>query len=125
MVAQEISKKELLAQVTPTIIELFEKADHEVGFSDSEGDEYETNYFCYDQNGWDIELCYECCGKWHIERGDYWTPPSEDLVKVWGNIVELTATYYDEESEEVIEFDDEDLKDLRSEIMEIIESLAC
>lgn len=124
MVIQETAKMEKLASIIPVILERFEKLDHNIGYSDWEGDEYETNYFCYDEDGWDIEIGYECCGKWDIDPGDYWTPPTNDLVSTWGRVIDLTVSHYDEETDEETEFSADDLSGLRSELELKINSIA-
>lgn len=124
MVIQETANMEKLASIIPVILERFETLDHNIGYSDWEGDEYETNSFCYEEDGWLIEITYECCGKWDIDPGDYWTPPTNDLVSAWGRVTELTASHYSEETDEEIEFSEEDLSGLRSELNKIINSIA-
>ena len=123
MVLQEISRKDRLESITPTILEKFENAEHLVGYSDHEGDEYETNTFTYEEDGWFFDIYYRCCGKWDISPGDYWTPPTHDLVSTWGDVLEITASYTDEESDEEIEFTEDELSELKAELEKIIESI--
>lgn len=124
MEATKTKKQNLLASVTPVILERFGKEEHQIGHSDWEGDEYETNWFYYQEDGWDIEIVYRCCGKWENDPGDYWTPPDYDLISAWGHVTELTANHYDEESDEETEFSESDLEHLRSELNKIINSIA-
>lgn len=86
-------------------------------------DEYEENYVCYEEDGWFIEISFECCGEWSYDPGDYWTPESLDLVKAWGKVTEINAGHYDEETDEDTEFSEEDTKELWSAIDKALETL--
>lgn len=70
------------------------------------------NYFCYEVDGWSIEVSYDCYSEWDIDPGDYWTPPCSELIRAWGTVTEVTAYHYDEESDEETTFSDEDVAEL-------------
>lgn len=109
-----------LKALIPTIVEQFSKNDHEIGESYFEQDEdgwgrcndYTDNYFSYEEDGWLIEVSYKCCGEYDNDPGDYWTPPCCDLIKAWGEVTEITASHYDENTDEESEFSDNDLNEL-------------
>jgi len=113
-------------------VDLLASQDHEIGESyyeqDEDGwgrcDDSITNYFCYEEDGWLIEVTYECCGEWDNDPGDYWTPPSCDLRKAWGEVTEITASHYDEDTDEETEFSDDDVKELWSSLDKVLEDIA-
>ena len=121
-----------LKALIPTIVEQFSKNDHEIGESyfeqDEDGwgrcDDSITNYFCYEEDGWLIEVTYECCGEWDNDPGDYWTPPSCDLRRAWGEVTEITATHYDEDIDEESEFSEEDVNKLWIALDEELKDIA-
>lgn len=123
---------ENLKNLIPTIVEQISGADHEIGESYFEQGEdgwgrcndYTTNYFTYEEDGWLIEVEYRCCGEWDNDPGDYWTPPSCDLRKAWGEVTEITASHYDEDTEEETEFEDKDLNELWNAIDEALKDIA-
>lgn len=67
-----------LNALIPTLVDLLSSNDHEIGESyyeqDEDGwgrcDDSTTNYFCYEEDGWLIEVTYECCGEWDNDPGD-------------------------------------------------------
>lgn len=121
-----------LNALIPTLCELLANNDHDFGSTYMEQDEcgygkcheYETNYFTYDEDGWMIEVSYECCGEFENDPGDYWTPPCYDLIKGWGKVSEITVSHYDEETDEETDFDDADLEELKSAFDKILEDIA-
>lgn len=121
-----------LNALIPTLVDLLRKNGHEIGESyydqDEDGwglcDDSTTNYFCYEEDGWLIEVTYECCGEWDNDPGDYLTPPSCDLRRAWGEVTEITATHYDEDTDEESEFSDEDVKILWSALDEELKDIA-
>ena len=116
----------------PTLVDLLTSQDHEIGASYYEQGEdgwgvcheSATNYFCYEEDGWLIEVTYECCGEWDNDPGDYWTPPSSDLRKAWGEVTEILVSHYDDDTDEESEFEEDDLKDLWSAIDKELEDIA-
>ena len=116
--------KEKLHELVPTITELIRKSDHNIGVSEYNDDEYKENLFTYDNDGWNIEIEYRCCGKWYQDLGDYWNPPCTDLIRAWGNITNISASYCDQITDQEIDFSDEDLFELRTGINEILKNIA-
>lgn len=124
------SKSDLNALI-PTLVEQFLKKGHEIGESYFEHDEDDwgrcddstTNYFCYEEDGWFIEVTYECCGEWDNDPGDYWTPPSSDLIRAWGEVKEISASHYDEDTDEESEFSEDDLCELWEELNKSLEHI--
>lgn len=124
------SKSDLNALI-PTLVGQLLKKGHEIGESyfeqDEDGwgrcDDSTTNYFCYEEDGWFIEVTYECCGEWDNDPGDYWTPPSSNLRKAWGEVTEITASHYDEDTDEESEFSEEDLCELWEELNKSLEHI--
>lgn len=121
-----------LNALIPTLVDLLTSQDHEIGDSYYEQDEdgwgvcHEpaTNYFCYEEDCWLIEVTYECCGEWDNDPGDYWTPPSSDLRRAWGEVTEISAYHYDEETDEETEFSEDDLNELWSALDKELEDIA-
>lgn len=121
-----------LDALIPTLVDLLTSQDHEIGDSYYEQDEdgwgvcheSATNYFCYEEDGWLIEVTYECCGEWDNDPGDYWTPPSSDLRRAWGEVTEISAYHYDEETDEETEFSEDDLNELWSALDKELEDIA-
>lgn len=121
-----------LNALIPAIVELLKNNGHEIGESycerDEDGwgrcDESISNYLCYEEDGWFIEITYECCGEWVYAPGDYWTPPSCDLRSAWGEVKEITAYHYDEETDEETEFGEEDLNELWRALDEELKDIA-
>ncbi len=121
-----------LNALIPTLVELLHNNDHEIGESyyeqDEDGwgrcDEPATNYLCYDDDGWLIEITYECCAESYNDPGDYWTPPSHDLKGAWGKVTEILASNTDEETDEESEFSDDDLKELWGALDEELKDIA-
>ena len=121
-----------LNALIPTLVELLHNNDHEIGESyyeqDEDGwgrcDEPATNYLCYDDDGWLIEITYECCAETYNDPGVYWTPPSHDLKGAWGKVTEILASHTDEETDEESEFSDDDLKELWGALDEELKDIA-
>ena len=121
-----------LNALIPSIIDEFRGQDHEIGESYFEQDEdgwgrcenKASNYFCYEKDGWLIEVSYDCCGDWDCDPGDYWTPPSYDLLKAWGEVTGITAYHYDEDTDEETEFSKDDLNELWSALDEELKDIA-
>lgn len=121
-----------LNALIPTLVELLHNNDHEIGESyyeqDEDGwgrcDEPATNHLCYDDDGWLIEITYECCAETYNDPGDYWTPPSHDLKGAWGKVTEILASHTDEETDEESEFSDDDLKELWGALDEELKDIA-
>ena len=110
-----------IESLTPILLSELRKRNHEVGYSDREdGDQYENNYLFFEKDGWSVELSYSLCGKWYFSVGDHWTPSCDDISDVWGKVEELTIVYVAPDTEEETVFDNEDLVDLRSQILETI-----
>ena len=121
-----------LKKLIPTIVEQIKSTDHEIGECYPEQDEdgwgmccdYTDNYFSYEEDGWMIEISYRCCGEWDCDSGDYWTPPSCDLRKAWGEVTEITAYHYDDDTDEESEFTKDDCSELWSAIDKVLEKIS-
>lgn len=121
-----------LKVLIPTIVDLFNNTNHEIGESCYEQDEdgwgrcedSTTNYFTYDEDGWLIEVTYECCGEWCNDPGDYWNPPCYDLIRGWGEVTAITASHYDEETGDKTEFSVDDLDELWKVLDEELKDIA-
>lgn len=116
----------------PDLVELVRNNNHEIGGCEYDCDENGAcrcddpieNYVCYEQGGWTIEVIYGCCGEWDNDPGDYWTPPSCDLRKAWGEVTEITASHYDEDTDEETEFSEDDVKEIWSALDKVLEDIA-
>lgn len=121
-----------LNALIPTLCELIEINNHEIGSSyyqqDEDGwgrySEYDDNYIIYEEDGWCIEIYYKCCGEWNNDPGDYYCPPSRELLRAWGEVTEIIASHYNEETEEETEFIDNDLNELWTAIDNSLENIA-
>lgn len=121
-----------LNALIPTIVNQLTSNNHEIGESYFEQDEDGwgrcndsiTNYFTYEKDGWLIEATYKCCGEWDNDPGDYYTPPSSTLRKAWGEVTEISAYHYDEDTDEETEFSEEDLKEVWSALDKALEDIA-
>lgn len=119
-----------LNSLIPDLIDLV-LDDPQIGDSYMDQDEdgwgrcndYEDNYVTYEEDGWFIEISFRCCGEWDNDPGDYWTPPSCELRRAWGEVTEITASHEDEETEEYTEFSDDDLKEMWNQIDKALEDL--
>lgn len=83
-------------------------------------EEWESNYVIYEEDGWYIEINYRCCGDWDEDSGDYYTPPSCDLIRAWGEVESIEASYG--EDDDYQEFDDEELDELWKAIDSALEN---
>lgn len=121
-----------LNALIPTLVDLLRKNGHEIGESyydqDEDGwglcDDSTTNYLCYEEDGWLIDVTYECCGEWDNDPGDYWTPPNCDLRRAWGEVTEITVSHYDEITDEESEFSKEDVNKLWEALDEELKDIA-
>lgn len=118
-----------LNALIPTICDLVKNNNHEIGstwYGRCEDDyecNYESNCVCYEEDGWLIEISYKCAGDWDEDPGDYWTPPSCDLRRAWGEVIEITAYHCDEETEEETEFSEDDLSELWKAVDKVLENI--
>ena len=120
-----------LNALTSTLEDLLRNADHEIGATYYEQDEdgwgkcedWDYNYLLFEEDGWVIEIEYECNGVYADDPGDYDTPPCDDLLRARGRITDINASHYDEETEEETEFSDEDLKDLVKALDRVLEDI--
>lgn len=121
-----------LNALIPILVEQLSNNDHEIGESYYDQDEdgwgicYDTysNNFIYEEDGWSIVVTYECCGEWSNDPGDYLTPPSSDLKRAWGEVKEITASHYDDDTDEESEFSKEDLNELWTALDKTLERIA-
>ena len=116
--------RERISAIIPKVAELISKADHKIGISEYDEDRYEDNHFIYDQDGWNIEIEYRCCGKWYNDLGDYWNPPCTDLICAWGDVSSMSVSFYDEDTDDQIDFSSYELKDFHSAINKVLRSIA-
>ena len=99
-----------LNALIPAITSLMKREDPEIG--NFEEREYESNTFTYEEDGWLIEIDYRCTGFWDIEPETWDYPGCCEVKSAWGEVDEIRATHFDEETEEETEFSEEDLTDL-------------
>lgn len=99
----------------------------EIGERFQDGSDYnETtadNYVSYDDDGWCVEVSFQCCGVWDYDRGDWATPPSWTLQRAWGEVTDLTASHYDETTDEETLFVGKDLNEIWRALDRSIETL--
>lgn len=104
------TKSDLNALI-PDIVELLGQNSHEIGSCSYDIDENGPcrcdddpieNYFCYEQDGWTIEIFYDCFGDWD----------GDTLRRAWGRVTDIMASHYDEATRELSEFSESDCEDL-------------
>ena len=111
-----------LITIFPEIIELVKNNDHQIGERvlciDEDGggwcEEYEENFVVYEKDGWIVEVGYECCGVWNEDPGSYWTAPYKELVSAWGRVTKISGSFCNPETEDLIEFTEKDLQELKA-----------
>lgn len=92
----------LIPQLIDLVFDNPKIGDCHYGRCEDETEEnWEDNSITYEEDGWNIEIGYRCCG---------------DDRNSWGEITDLSAYHYDEETDEETEFSDEDLYDIWSAI---------
>lgn len=118
-----------LNELIPTIIDMV-LDEPEIGSScyeqDEDGyggecDEPENNTICYEKDGWYIEVSFDVSGEWICDPGDYWTPPSSELKRAWGEVTDIFASYTDEVTGEEYEFTGDELAEMESRINQALE----
>lgn len=114
----------LIPQLTDLVLDNPEIGECYYGRCEDDYDEtLADNYVCYEEDGWCIEISFKCCGEWDNDPGDYWTPPSSGLRRAWGEVTEITAYHYDEETDEETEFSNDDLNELWNALDKALEKL--
>ena len=121
-----------LNSLIPTLVEMLRYNEHAIGESFIEQDEDgygrsenpESNYLAYEEDGWLIEINYECSGEYASDSGDSWTPSYCELMRAWGSVTSIIATHYDSETDEDTEFSEEDVKGLWSALDEELKNIA-
>lgn len=111
----------LLHQLAPVLTEAISSADHEIGECYMEECEdgcffvqdYKTNTFTYEADGWSVEVTYRCCGEYDEDPGDRWTPGATVLKRAWGNVTGLSVSHFDEVTDEERIYADSELTELR------------
>ena len=87
-------------------------------------DEPISNSVIYEEDGWNIEIVFDCSGEWESDPGDSWTPSECELLKAWGEVTEIFASYYDEDTEEETVFGADVLNELWSALDKALENIA-
>lgn len=117
-----------LNALIPAIIDLVldnpEIGNSYLGKKESDRDtEWAENYVCYDEDGWFIEISFKCTGEMIRYDGDYDTPPSESINNARGEVTEIIASHYDDDSGDGTVFNCDDLKDLWRSIDKALERI--
>lgn len=101
----------LIPQITALVLDNAEIGER---FQDGNGcdESWTENYISYDDDGWSIEVSYQCSGIWDYDRGDWATPPSWTLRHAKGEVTDLTVSHYDETTDEGTSFAGDDLSGL-------------
>lgn len=99
--------------------------DVEVGCRDYDGDDYRTNYICFEEDGYYIEGSFGVCAD-IIEDGDgYWTPYVTSVRRASVRVDELEVSWCDpvtDEEEDVPQEEIDALRDyIENEIPEMVE----
>lgn len=120
-----------LLKLIPAIVDLVETNDHEIGetsFEQSEdgwglGISYMENHVRYEKDGWMIDVYYKCTGEWEEDGGDFWTPSSCELKNATGEVTEIEASHFDDETKEDSEFTEDDFTELRKAINDVLKNI--
>lgn len=88
-----------LHALIPTLVELIRNSEHIIG----DGRKLH-NGIVYEEDGWFIEISYECIGEWIYDKGNRWEPSFYELEDAWGEVTEIVAYHTDEESGKETEF---------------------
>ncbi len=96
-----------LNALIPAILEAFRKDDREYGDGYSK-----NNTFHFEEDGWFIDVEYDCTGDFVCDHGDYWTPPCHDMVDSEIEVGSISVYFCDDETGEEKEFSEEDTKEL-------------
>lgn len=120
-----------IRDLIPVLVDLLERAPKNIGKSCYEQtedgwqrqDRPEGNYLDYDQDGWEIGITYECTGFFEINDGDRDTPPSVEINSAWGEVTDIFASRYDEETEETVEYGYDELRPLYAALDEVLKEI--
>lgn len=83
----------------------------------------ETNTLRYENDGWEVEVTYECSGFRGIDEGDRYTPLSVEINRAWGEVTDIAACRYDEVTGETVEYGGGDLKGLWDALDEVLREI--
>lgn len=120
-----------LIKLIPEIVELVEGNEHNfgrtVGEQDESGwypvDEGGRNKVYYEEDGWYVEVTYQCAGVFEYYSRDWLTPLSYEMTCGHGHVIGIDIEHYDEESGEVSTFSKDDIKPLEEEIDKVLEHI--
>lgn len=109
LTAIELQSTRSIDSIISILTDMLENADHNIGETYTEwfagerwrNTQYADNTLCYDDDKWEAEIDYECCGEWSSDGS---------LEKAWGHITSIIVKRYDEEAEEesAISLEEED-----------------
>ncbi len=114
-----------ITTVIPEVIKLINenKSGFEIG--NYEGDEaYIWNQVCYDEDGWYIEVNFQCTGYWGYDPGDWYQPEDAWVERAWGEmeIEDLLVSHFDENDNET-ELSEEEIEPLFDAIIKELEEI--
>lgn len=115
----------------PVLVDLLVQSPKKIGKSSwqltedgwQREDNPETNCLDYDHGGWEIEVTYECTGFYDIDDGDRDTPPSVEINRAWGEVTDIYASRYDEDTEETVEYSYDELRPLYAALDEVLREI--
>lgn len=115
----------------PVLVDLLEKSPKKIGRSTygqtedgwQREDYPETNSLDYCRDGWEVEVTYECTGFFEIDDGDRDTPPSVEINSAWGEVTDISASRYDEDTEETVEYSYDELRPLYAALDEVLREI--
>lgn len=109
-----------LDALIPAICALMEEATPEYGesywYMDEDGrysqsDDYAYNGIAYEEDGWLIEVGYRCCASYDDEG---------NTKDQWGELTDINASWYDDDTDELTEFSEEETEDLWKALEEYV-----
>lgn len=107
-----------LNSLIPSLTAILSDRNHQIGQIDCCGGDYEPNCLCYEEDGWMIEVSYKCCGDWEYDRDEGYF-----MTSAWGEVTDISASYYDEESGEERIFNHDEIKSLWTSLDEVLKSI--
>lgn len=99
--------------------------DAEVGCRDYDGDDYRTNYICFEEDGYYIEGSFGVCATITEDGDGYWTPYETTVSRASVRVDSLEVSWCDpdtEEDEDVPQKEIDALRDyIEKEIPDMVE----
>lgn len=77
--------------------------DAQIGCRDYDGDDYRTNYICFEEDGYYIEGSFGISADIHEDGDGYWTPYETVISRARVRVEDLEVSWCDPDTEEEVE----------------------